>query len=1091
MAPSKKQDRNGEEARLEPQIPKNSYPFSQNFTADLPEAETGEESTSVDTTILEKTGPNTPDPTSNNGETSGSAKVSDGSAPMDKRTTPEKSPAPSLSEQMKEVENKDEGSKDATSSESTSNTRMSSLDPTHPVHGQSLPEHSETPDIPGHDCLEKDLRKDETNKGESPSLGMPTLPPIAPKDQAFSDSPAVASPGEPANDTPPLPAAAFSSEDYLTADEAQAYIQGDSLNQTPVDKTPEDSAEGTESEHSRATTEPSTMTVPQVPPLQSDSQEHLSSTDDKQSGKQPAGKKQKNRLFGRKKDKTFDKTKPSAPSAPLSTTFFSSHPILRTSPTMPGGLSNALFNSCSFAPWLILTILFVVQTLFTLDVRALWYSDEVRHAAVFTSMLSGGNIFKLELNGQLYPDKPSLYFWFLRGLYEIFQEEGPRLYFGAAAISGLLYLWAALLLGRLAGRFDGRSLLAGGILLISGSYFMGVTHYARMDLLFSAFIMGSYTAFFMAFAKQKAPVPMVVAFTLGALACLTKGPLGLILPLSSLILFALWTGKARRFFTLDFFLGLIVAALIVGGWLAGLYTETSIAYIQDQIVGKQVLERAVDAFHHKAKWSYYLERLPIVLLPWVAIILCLPFHRLFSKNALAILAASRKPEREGQAFLWCIIISALIVLSAVSTKIIIYLLPVLPVMCLIAGRAVLQLSGKRAALFKLLLGLTLLVAGFALFIATLKIFGSFPLPEFIDKHIPAWQIPPSAGFFISTGILCAAALFLVFGIPSSRPEGVLLTLGLMATALAYPLFGMAAPSLDAILSPKAQGQIIKEHIAEGYYPLTYDMYDGVYTYYAGTTIEEVYSVEDIAAKLKEHPRVILAIQQRALDKMAELPGCFAPVHRQMIEQHEYVLLACPPLSSTPLSEALPAVTVSGDEDSQESSSAQGTTDTAPSPEATTDGAPSPEKVEEAAGIVLEKETGKTSPEATQNANSPSGQGAHEALPGSQEEKVEGPHAQDIPQNQENSLLGKGVAGQEKATGQGDSPKLDAESAKNATPDQKEALNGEKSDEEKTPVTDESNASPKEPRQDATQEPPQAAAEVKTGETDTISGQTVK
>ena len=601
-----------------------------------------------------------------------------------------------------------------------------------------------------------------------------------------------------------------------------------------------------------------------------------------------------------KKDKKASSGNKSSTSHPskqheASPAFAASHPILPVPPSMPGGLSNALFNSCGYAPWLFLTVLFVLQTLFTLDARALWYSDEVRHAAVFTSMLHQGNIFKLELNGLLYPDKPSLYFWFLRGLYEIFQEEGPRLYFGAAAISGLLFLWSSLLLGRLVGRFDGRSLFAGGILLICGSYFMGVSHYARMDLLFSTFIMGSYTAFFLAFTKHRAPLLMSLAFILGALACLTKGPLGLVLPLSALVLFSLWRGKITRFFSLDFIIGFVIAALIIGGWLAGLAHETSLAYIQEQVLGKQVLERAVDAFHHKAKWSYYLERLPILLMPWIVLIFCLPFHKLFTKKAFSAIMASRTPEREGQAFLWCIVLSALLLLSAISTKIIIYLLPALPAICLIAGRAVLQLSGKRATAFKLLLGLTLLLGGAALFIATLKVFGSIPLPDFIDNHIPAWEIPTSPGFFISTGILCATALFLILGLPSSRPEGVLLTLALMSAALAYPLFGMAAPSLDTILSPKAQGQIFKQYIDEGYHPLTYDMYDGIYTYYAENTIDEIYSLEEITAALEKHPRVIMAIQQRALNKLTGIPECLEPIHKQMIEQHEYILLACPPL----------------------------------------------------------------------------------------------------------------------------------------------------------------------------------------------------
>ena len=602
----------------------------------------------------------------------------------------------------------------------------------------------------------------------------------------------------------------------------------------------------------------------------------------------------------KKSAKKPSKSPSSKKTSPKADGFLSSHPILTTTPTIPGGLSNALFTTCSYAPWIILTLLFVLQTLFTLDARNLWYSDEVRHAAVFTAMLNNGKFFMLELNGQPYPDKPSLYFWFLRGLYEIIQENGPRLYLGAAAISGLLYLWATLFLGRLVGRFDGRSLLAGGILLISGGYFIGVTHYARMDLLFSVCIIASYITFFIAFTKTRSLAMMISGFTFAALACLIKGPLGIALPLGTLLLFALWRGKFRRFIGADFFIGLLVALLIVGAWLGGLYYEAGYDYIHDEIFFKQIGQRAFDAFHHKFKWAFYLERLPLLILPWVPIILCLPFHKVFSQNARAILLASRKPEREGQAYLWCIILSALLILSAISSKILIYLLPALPAMCLVAGRAVLHLVGRRAILFKMLLATTLLLAGFAFFIASLKVFGSFPLPEFIENLIPNYTIPPSAGFFIATGILCATALFLFFGIPSSRPEAQLLVLALMGTGLAYPLFGMAAPSLDTILSTKAQGDIFKDYIQEGYHPLTFDIYDGVYTYYAETTIDEVKSVEAIEERLTTHPKIIIAISQKDLTRYA-IPQCFTPVHKQLLERHEMLLMACPPLAKEELS----------------------------------------------------------------------------------------------------------------------------------------------------------------------------------------------
>ena len=84
-------------------------------------------------------------------------------------------------------------------------------------------------------------------------------------------------------------------------------------------------------------------------------------------------------------------------------------------------------------------------------------------AAAFQTLLDHGKWLILEMNGQVYPDKPPLYFLFLRGLYELVRTDGPMLYFAAAAVSGLLYLWSSLALGRLAIRVDRRTNLAAGI----------------------------------------------------------------------------------------------------------------------------------------------------------------------------------------------------------------------------------------------------------------------------------------------------------------------------------------------------------------------------------------------------------------------------------------------------------------------------------------------------------------------------------------------------------------------------------------------------------------------------------------------------
>lgn len=572
--------------------------------------------------------------------------------------------------------------------------------------------------------------------------------------------------------------------------------------------------------------------------------------------------------------------------------FFSTHPKLAAEQSMPPSIGSRFFTVLALMPILPLTFLLLAQVAFSLDARDLWYSDEIRHADAFRSMLHGGSWFVLHMNGEIYPDKPPLYFWFLRGLYELLQQEGPLLYFGAAALSGLLFLWASIFLGRFVARVDARTMLASGILLVCGCFFMGLLHYARMDLLFSTLVVCSYAAFYHAWIRPQSISCMLLAFMFGALAVLTKGPLGLALPLAASILFLFWRGTPLRLFRWDTLLGLLVGAVIIGSWAGAASLELGgHEQFVDLYITKQTLNRVFDAFHHQQPWYYYLLALPLMVLPWTLLLLALPWLAPFGKKWWQGLAASRKPEGEGLGYMWCIVLSALALLSAISGKLLIYFLPALPALCIIMGRAILQLTPRRAAFFRHSLALLLLVLGLAFIAATLMIFGYLPMPEI--KGIPGWRLPPDIGFFAVGGGIVFTAFFLWLLLHSSRPEGVLLVVGVCFTLISFPLAVMVAPSFDSVLSPRGQALVLKELAGKGYMPVSFKDYGGTYSYYAGQTIMETsdrQAVQDMA----DRKDIALAVRLKDWEDWENRPSGCAEVHRQWIETKVHLLLACTP-----------------------------------------------------------------------------------------------------------------------------------------------------------------------------------------------------
>ncbi|MDR2487978.1 MAG: dolichyl-phosphate-mannose--protein mannosyltransferase [Desulfovibrio sp.] len=581
----------------------------------------------------------------------------------------------------------------------------------------------------------------------------------------------------------------------------------------------------------------------------------------------------------------------------------------------PSGASSYLFTVLALFPLLPLTLMLTLQTIFTLDARELWFSDEIRHAAAFRTLLEQGKWLILEMNGQIYPDKPPLYFLFLRGLYEFVRTDGPMLHFTAAAISALLYLWATLGLGAFVARVDKRANLAAGIILLSTGFIMGIMHYARMDLLFSAVILCSHIFLYRACISPTSNYAgMITAFILAGIATLIKGPLGLVFPLCSIVCFTLWRGTPQRLFRPDFLAGLLAGMLPAALWLGAIYWHTAgdVDFILDTLIKQQTIDRAVDAFHHKETWHYYLTRLPLMFLPWTLLLPFLPWKELSVKNIHAAVAASRRPEGDGIAFLWSMALSSLLLLSCLSGKILVYFLPALPALAILAARSVLCLEGKNALLFRKSMAILLLVCAVGVIAATLMLFDLLSPPTL--RGLPQWKLPANGMFFVIPVILLIFSGLLWTGLRSNRPEGVLLAVALTAMSLSYPLASMVAPSFDAVLSPKAQALMMRAYAQKGYTPVSYKVLGGTYTYYAGQNILSLPSLpsrsEDTADTMAEagtstgvsgdtavyapqREKTVIGMPRSRLNEWKKRPDCFQEVHSQWIETKEHVLLACP------------------------------------------------------------------------------------------------------------------------------------------------------------------------------------------------------
>ncbi|QGY40170.1 phospholipid carrier-dependent glycosyltransferase [Pseudodesulfovibrio cashew] len=522
-------------------------------------------------------------------------------------------------------------------------------------------------------------------------------------------------------------------------------------------------------------------------------------------------------------------------------------------------------------PWMTMILGVLAQTWFTLNNRALWFSDEVRYADAYRNLAEHGHWIVLALNGQAYPDKPPVYFWFLWLLDTLTPADQPTVFFLGAALSGLFLLASAYALARTLG-FDRQVSLSAVLILLSTFFLAGLFHYSRMDLMFAALIVLSHACLFRAFSEENQGRWPLWGFLLAGLATLVKGPLGFLFPLLTSTVYLIWKGEVKKFLTRPMGKGLLAMLLMLAAWVGGVILSQGPDFLLNTVLGHQILERATHTFHHMEPFYYYLIALPLAWLPWTLFLFAAPVKRAFSLENWGALWASRR-EAGPRTFLWIMFGATLIFLSSLSGKVLIYILPMFPPMAILTGDAMTRQNEDDSVRFWTLAAglLGLLGAGLLL--------GGDLLP---------FPVPMRGMGIAAITLLGGAAL--LYAVRKAGNRIALLSTVLAVTVWLYPVGLMVAPSLDNAMSPKRQGEMIGALVDEGYTPLAFKIYSGIFTYYADHEIEETGDWDELTSLVDGGERVVLSIREKHWKNWKDRPEGLRILDRQDIAGMIYLVV---------------------------------------------------------------------------------------------------------------------------------------------------------------------------------------------------------
>ncbi len=314
----------------------------------------------------------------------------------------------------------------------------------------------------------------------------------------------------------------------------------------------------------------------------------------------------------------------------------------------------------------------------------LWNPDEPRYAEVAREMVNGGDWILMHYNGNVYSDKPPLFFWligfssYLWQGFTSFSVRFPSAFFGTLTVL-LTFLFGKTLYGSRTG-------FLGSLILATSFEFAYLSSRANIDTTLTFFTTASLFCFFLWYRQNRGEKNhqekdlsrfTIYGFYMGmAFATLAKGPVGFILPLLVSLFFLVlrkdWRGirEMKLFPGMLLFLGMVLCWYLPAVWKGGrdylsqtLFLHSIARYSQGWAKGHPIY--------------YYLYDFPTGFFPWVV----------FLPSAFVYAYSMKMVEKRREFFFLSIWFAVIFIFFSLSKgKRGIYLLPLFPAASLLVGK---------------------------------------------------------------------------------------------------------------------------------------------------------------------------------------------------------------------------------------------------------------------------------------------------------------------------------------------------------------------------------------------------------------------
>jgi len=434
----------------------------------------------------------------------------------------------------------------------------------------------------------------------------------------------------------------------------------------------------------------------------------------------------------------------------------------------------------------LLLVLLAVAWFGSLTVRPLYKPDEARYAEIAREMAQSGDWVTPRLNGFKYFEKPPLQYWASAAFFKLFGEHDwtARLWTALMALAGAAAAFHAG--NRLVGPPAG--LVAAGFLAASPLYLL-YGQFNTLDIGVSVFL--SIAIFAFAIAQQGGEKRwMFIGWAACAAAVLSKGLIGIVLPMAAVAIYVLVTRHWGLLARLELVRGGLLFLALTAPWFIAVSAANKefahFFFVQEHFL------RFTTTMHQRSHPGWYF--VPVFLVgvaPWLF---------------LAVAAFTKSLRLPGQGFspplflgLWCVVV--FVFFSVSGSKLPGYILPFFPALAVLAAGYVVTSARKGLLIAQ---ALFIAVVGVAMILGSsyLALLGGPGIDAFSGAYAPT--LFAVSILLVVTGVASGMLAWRTRLLPATAAIAVGAYVAMLVTLAGHRVYAPAytvAPTLAAVKPP--------------------------------------------------------------------------------------------------------------------------------------------------------------------------------------------------------------------------------------------------------------------------------------------------